>query len=331
MPIPRSFPQLARRRLCQALAALSALAVAPHVLAQGFPNKPVKILIGNPPGGTSDLLARLIGTELSRIWQQPVVVENMPGASGSIAMSAVTRAAPDGYTLGLLILNHVVFEAMTKRAPYTIAKDTTPIVALARQSNVLVVSPKLPVRTAGELVAYAKAQPAPITFASGGSGSPSHMAGELFKLQTGIDMVHVPYKGSGPAIQDVIAGTVTLMFSAAPSALPQINGGTLRGLAVTGEARSLQAPNLPTLKEGGINVVVRDWQGLVGPAGLPAEVVRKINADVQQVLAKPEVVARIAAVGGETVGGPPDAFAALLRDESSQWKRVVDTAKISAD
>ena len=331
MRTTRPFPQFTRRLLCHTLAALSVLAVAPHALAQSFPSKPVKILIGNPPGGTSDLLARMVGIELSRLWQQPVVVENMAGASGSIAMNAVARATPDGYTLGLLILNHVVFEAMTKRAPYVIAKDTTPIVALARQSNILVVSPSLPVRTAAELVAYAKAQSKPITFASGGSGSPSHLAGELFKLQTGVDMLHVPYKGSGPAIQDVVAGTVTLMFSAAPSALPQINGGTLRGLATTGDMRSPQTPNLPTLKEGGINVVVRDWQGLVGPGGMPAEVVRKINADVRQVLAKPEVEARIATAGGETVGGSADAFAAMLRDESSQWKRVVDAAKISAD
>jgi tripartite-type tricarboxylate transporter receptor subunit TctC len=260
-----------------------------------------------------------------------VVVENIAGASGSIAMNAVVRAAPDGYTLGLLILNHVVFEALTKKPPYTIAKDTTPIVALARQSNVLVVGPALPVRSAAELVAYARAQRTPISFASGGSGSPSHLAGELFKLQTGVDMLHVPYRGAGPAIQDVMAGNVTVMFSAAPSALPQVSGGTLRALAVTGDTRSPQTPNLPTLKEGGIDVVVRDWQGLVGPVGMPAEVVRKINADVRQVLAKREIETRIAAAGGEIIGGSSDQFASLLRDESTKWKRVIDAAKITAD
>ena len=331
MPTPFITRPTARRRLLLALSAFCAWGIAPAVHAQAFPHKPVKILIGNPPGGTSDLLARMVGAELSRQWQQPVIIENMAGASGSIAMNAVVRAAPDGYTLGLLILNHVVFEALTKKPPYTIAKDTVPIAALARQSNILVVAPSLPVRNAAELVAYAKAQRTPISFASGGTGSPSHLGGELFKLQTGIDMLHVPYRGAGPAVQDVMAGNVTVMFAAAPSALPQMGGGTLRGLAVTGDARSPQTPNLPTLKEGGIDVVVRDWQGLVGPAGLPAEIVQKINADVQQVLAKPEIAARIAAAGGETIGGTPDAFATLLRDESTKWKRVVDAARITAD
>ncbi|WP_372828474.1 Bug family tripartite tricarboxylate transporter substrate binding protein [Polaromonas sp.] len=299
--------------------------------AEAFPNRPVKILIGNPPGGTSDLLARMIGTELSRLWQQPVIVENMAGASGSIAMNAVVRSAPDGHTLGLLILNHVVFEGLAKKPPYLLAKDVTPLVALARQSNVLVVGPNLPVKTAADLVSYAKAQRTPIAFASGGPGSPSHLAGELFKLQTGVDMLHVPYRGSGPAIQDVIAGSVTLMFAAAPSALPQIKGGTLRGIAVTGETRSAQTPDLPTLKESGFNVVVRDWQGLVGPAGVPADVVKKVNADVRQILAMPGVAARIATAGGETIGGTPEEFSTLVREESVKWKRVIDDAKITAN
>lgn len=330
MSIPSSLCRLARRILGHGLAVLLAC-MAPHALAESFPNKPVKLLIGNPPGGTSDLLARMVGSELSRIWRQPVVVENLAGASGSIAMQAVVRAAPDGYTLGLLILNHVVFEALAKKPPYLLERDTVPIVALARQSNILVVAPSLPVRSAAELVAYAKAQDKPLSFASGGAGSPSHLAGELFKLQTGLDMLHVPYRGAGPAIQDVMAGNVTLMFAAAPSALPQIAGGTLRGLAVTGDTRSAQSPQLPTLQEGGFQVVVRDWQGLVGPAGLPADVVRKINADVRQVLVKPEIQARIAAAGGEAIGGSPAEFGSLVREETGRWKRVIDAAKITAE
>jgi len=300
-------------------------------MAGQFPEKPVKLIIGNPPGGTSDILARLVGAELSLIWKQPVVVENMAGASGSIAMGNVARSAPDGYTIGLLNLNHVVFEALTRKPPYVIAKDLTPIVAMARQSNVLVVSSKLPVSTTAQLVAYLKANPSSASFASGGPGSPSHLGGELFKQQTGVEMVHVPYRGAGPAVQDVVAGNVTLMFAAAPSALPQVQGGTMRALGVTGDVRAPQSPSIPTLKEQGFDVVIRDWQGLVGPAGLADDVVRKINADVQAVLARPEIQARISAMGGEVLTGPPADFTAMIQAESTKWKRVITTGGLTAE
>ena len=311
--------------------ALTACACAVPALAQDFPARRVRFLIGQPPGGGSDVLARLLGDRLAQIWRQPVVVESLPGASGSIAMNAVIKAAPDGHTLGLLNFNNVVFEALAKNPPYALEKDVTPIISVARQSNVLVVSPAVPAGNVTELLAYIRANPGKVSFASGGAGSPAHLAGELFKLQTGVDMVHVPYKGAGPAVQDVLAGNVTLMFAAAPAALPLVRAGRMRALAVTSDTRSAQTPEIPSLAESGIQFDVRDFQGIVGPAGMPAALLARINADLQQVLEVADVRARIAALGGEITGGTPARFAGQIRDEAAKWKRVVREAKLSAE
>ena len=311
--------------------ALTACACAVPALAQDFPARRVRFLIGQPPGGGSDVLARLLGDRLAQIWRQPVVVESLPGASGSIAMNTLIKAAPDGHTLGLLNFNNVVFEALAKNPPYALEKDVTPIISVARQSNVLVVSPAVPAGNVTELLAYIRANPGKVSFASGGAGSPAHLAGELFKLQTGVDMVHVPYKGAGPAVQDVLAGNVTLMFAAAPAALPLVRAGRMRALAVTSDTRSAQTPEIPSLAESGIQFDVRDFQGIVGPAGMPAALLARINADLQQVLEVADVRARIAALGGETTGGTPTRFAGQIRDEAAKWKRVVREAKLSAE
>ncbi len=299
--------------------------------AQEFPTKPVRILVGAAPGGGTDLIARLVGDKLSQMWRQPVLVENRAGASGSIAMDAVAKSAPDAYTLGMLILAHVVYEELAKTPPYTIARDLTPLISIARQSNVLVVHPALPVANARELITYLKANPGKVSYASAGPGSPAHLAAELFKLQAGVDMLHVPYKGAAPAIQDVMAGTVQVMFAAAPSALPLLPGGKVRALAVTSDTRSAQSPDIPSLSESGIQYDVRDWQGLVGPAGLPAPIVARINADMQKVLEMPDVKARIASLGGEIASGLPARFEAQLRSETDKWKRVVRDAKLTMD
>ena len=311
--------------------ALTVCACAVPALAQDFPARRVRFLIGQPPGGGSDVLARLLGDRLAQIWRQPVVVESLPGASGSIAMNTLIKAAPDGHTLGLLNFNNVVFEALAKNPPYALEKDVTPIISVARQSNVLVVSPAVPAGNVTELLAYIRANPGKVSFASGGAGSPAHLAGELFKLQTGVDMVHVPYKGAGPAVQDVLAGNVTLMFAAAPAALPLVRAGRMRALAVTSDTRSAQTPEIPSLAESGIQFDVRDFQGIVGPAGMPAALLARINADLQQVLEVADVRARIAALGGEITGGTSTRFAGQIRDEAAKWKRVVREAKLSAE
>jgi tripartite-type tricarboxylate transporter receptor subunit TctC len=299
--------------------------------AQEYPNKPVRILVGAAPGGGTDIIARLIGDKLAQIWRQPVVVENRAGASGSIAMDAVAKSAPDAHTLGMLILAHVVFEELFKTPPYLIARDLSPIVSIARQSNILVVHPAFPASNVRELVAYLKAHPGKVSYASAGAGSPAHLAAELFKLQAGVDMVHVPYKGAAPAIQDVAGGSVQVMFAAAPSALQLIPSGKVRALAVTSDTRSAQTPDIPSLSESGIQYDVRDWQGLVGPVGMPVALVTRINADMQKVLEMPDVKARIAALGGEIASGTPARFEAQLRSETEKWKRVVRDAKLTME
>ncbi len=312
------------------LAACLGISAGPAA-AQEYPTKPVRILVGAAPGGGTDIIARLVGDKLSQMWRQPVIVENRAGASGSIAMDAVAKSAPDAHTLGMLILAHVVFEELIKTPPYVIARDLTPIVSIARQSNVLVVHPALPVNNVKELVAYLKANPGKVSYASAGAGSPAHLAAELFKLQAGVDMLHVPYKGAAPAIQDVMGGNVQVMFAAAPSALPLIPTGRVRALAVTSDTRSAQSPDIPSLSESGIQYDVRDWQGLVGPAGLPAALVARINTDMQKVLELPDVKARIAALGGEIAAGPPARFDAQVRAETDKWKRVVRDAKLTME
>ena len=325
-----SFPSFFGR-LMGAIVAIGCAAMPWPSAGQEFPPRPVRILVGQTAGGGTDILARLLGDKLGQMWRQSVVVETRAGASGSIAMDVVAKAAPDGHTLGMLILNHVVFEEMLKNPPYLIARDLTPLISLSRQSNILVVNPSIPVHNVTELVAYLKANPGKVSYASGGAGSPAHVAAELFKLQTGVDMAHVPYKGAAPAIQDVLGGQVQVMFAAAPSALPQVRAGKLRALAVTSYTRSAQTPDIPSLAESGIQYDVRDWQGVVGSAGMAPSLIARINADLQKVLDMPDVRARIAAIGGEIVGGPPADFAAQLRSEAEKWKRVVRAAKLSVD
>lgn len=314
-----------------AMALLAALGVHGPAPAQEYPARPVRILVGAAPGGGTDLIARLVGDKLSQMWRQPVIVENRAGASGSIAMDAVVKSAPDGHTLGMLILAHVVFEELSRTPPYVIARDLAPIVSIARQSNILIVHPALPVNNAAELVAYLKARPGKVSYASAGAGSPAHLAAELFKLQAGVDMLHIPYKGAAPAVQDVMAGVVQVMFAAAPSAIPQVRAGKVRALAVTSDTRSAQTPEIPSLSESGIQYDVRDWQGLVGPAGMPAALVARINADMQKVLDMPDVRARISELGGEMAGGTPARFAAQVRGETEKWKRVVRDAKLEME
>jgi tripartite-type tricarboxylate transporter receptor subunit TctC len=299
--------------------------------AQEFPSKPVHVLVGFAAGGPTDILARLVGERLSQMWQQPVVVENRAGAGGMIALEAVTRAPADGYTVGVLNLNHVVAQELLAKPSFSIEKDLVPVIGLARQGNVLVVNPSIPARNTAELISYVKSMPGKVSYASGGNGSPAHLAGELFKLTAGVDMTHVPYKGAAPGLQDVAAGHVALMFAAAPPALQLIKAGKLRALAVTSDTRMAQFPDLPTLAESGIAVDVRDWQGLVVPAGTPGAIVSKLNADVLKVLNSPDFQARVLSLGGEVAGGTPADFAAQIRSETLKWRKVVKEAKISGN
>lgn len=299
--------------------------------AQEFPAKPVHVLVGFAAGGPTDILARLVGERLSQAWQQPVVVENRAGAGGMIALEAVTRAPADGYTVGVLNLNHIVAQELLAKPAFAIEKDLIPIVGLARQGNVLVVNPSIPARNTAELISYIKSNPGKVSYASGGNGSPAHLAGELFKLTAGVEMTHIAYKGAAPGLQDVAAGHVALMFAAAPPALTLVKAGKLRALAVTSGTRMAQFPDLPTLAESGIAMDVRDWQGLVVPAGTPEAIVAKLNADALKVLNSPAFQERVAALGGEVAGGTAAGFAAHIRDETAKWRKVVRQARITAN
>lgn len=320
-----------KRFLAIALSAAGLFSAFPG-WSQDYPSKHVNILVGFPAGGLIDVLARVVGEKLSQMWRQPVVVENRLGASGTISLNAVATSAPDGYTLGMLTFQQLVAGELLKR-PFDIEKDLVPIAIFTRQGNVLVVNTSVPATNAAELIAYLKKRPGQISFASGGNGSPAHVAGELFKIMAGVEMVHVPYKGGAPAIQDVVAGRVAMMFAAAPLALPLVKGGKLRALAVTSDTRSAHVPDLPTLAENGINYDVRDWQGLVGRQGIPRDIVAKINVDVGKVLEMPDVKTRIASIGGETFGGTgtPADFGAFITSEITKWRSVVKQAKMSID
>ncbi|HVZ44888.1 MAG TPA: tripartite tricarboxylate transporter substrate binding protein [Ramlibacter sp.] len=299
--------------------------------AQTYPARPVHVIVGFAAGGPTDILARLTGERLSRLWGQPVVVENRPGAGGLIALDVVRRAPADGLVFGVLNLNQIVAEELLPKPTFDIQKELVAVSGLAQQGNVLVVNPAIPAKTPSELIAYLKAHPAMANYASGGNGSPAHLAGELFKTQAGVQMTHVAYKGAAPALQDVVSGQVNLMFAAAPPALPLVKAGKLRALAVTSAKRMAQFPDLPTLAESGISVDVLDWQGFVVPRGTPAAVVSKINADLLKVMAAPDFRERVGSLGGETAGGTPSEFAAHIAAETRKWRKVIKESGITAN
>lgn len=318
-----------RRLILSSMWATLGLCHGFSAFAQEFPLKPVRIVVGFAAGGPTDILARMLGEGLSQQWQQPVVIENRAGAGGMIALESVMRAPADGYTLGVLNLNHVVARELLAKPLFDIEKDLVPISGIARQGNVLVVNPAIPAKTSEELIAYIKSRPGKISYASGGNGSPAHLAGELFKILAGVDMTHVAYKGAAPGLQDVAAGHVSLMFAATPPALPLINAGKLRALAVTSNARMVQFPDLPALSETGISFDVRDWQGLVVPAGTPPSIIAKLHTDVLKVLHAPSFQSRVNSFGGEVSSGSAADFAAFIRAETIKWRKVVQEARIA--
>jgi tripartite-type tricarboxylate transporter receptor subunit TctC len=319
------------------IAAIACAVLAP-AQAQTWPSKPVRIVVPFPPGGTTDIVARSIGVELQRMWQHAVVIENRPGAGGNIGADLVAKAAPDGYTLlmgtvGTHAINKALFEQNGAKMPFDPAKDFVPITLAAGVPNVMVINPKLPVNTVAEFIAYAKARPGQLNMASSGNGTSIHLSGELFKTVTGVYMVHFPYRGSAPAITDLIAGNMNVMFDNLPSALPHIKSGRLKALAVTSRTRSPALPDVPTIEEaaGLKGFDASSWFGLFAPAGTPRTIVDKIQADVAKALAQPEVRERFIAQGADPGGNTPDQFAAFIRAETDKWTRVVKFSNAKVD
>lgn len=297
-----------------------------------YPDKPVRILVGFSPGGTTDVVARIVAKELSDELGQPFVVENRPGASSNIATEAVARAAPDGYTLLMVAVTSAVNQTLFKKLNFDLVADFAPMALAARVPNVLVVNPNVPAKDVKELVAYAKANPDKVSFASSGSGTSIHMAGELFKLETGLKTLHVPYKGSSPALTDLMGGQVQFMFDNMPSAWPHVQSGKLRALAVTTADRSASAPDLPTMIEAGFpNFDVSSWFGLLAPKGTPPEIVERINAAVNKAMAKPDVQQRFAGLGAVPGSGSAADFQNFIKTEVDRWAKVVKASGATVD
>jgi tripartite-type tricarboxylate transporter receptor subunit TctC len=317
-------------------AALCAAVASAH--AQAWPTKPVRIVVPFPAAGTTDIIARSLGAELQKMWGQPVVVDNRPGAGGNIGSDAVAKSAPDGYTLlmgtvGTHAINLALYTQNGQKMPFDPVKDFVPITLCAAVPNVMVVNPKVPANSVGEFISYAKANPGKLNMASSGNGTSIHLTGELFKTMTGTYMVHFPYRGSAPAITDLIAGNMNVMFDNLPSALPHIKSGRLKALAVTSRTRSAALSNLPTIEEaaGLKGFDASSWFGLFAPAGTPRAVVEKVQADVAKALAIPEIRERFVAQGAEPGGNTPEQFAAFIRAESEKWTRVVKFSGAKVD
>ena len=303
------------------LALLTALA-AP-ALATDYPNKPVKWIVPYPPAGTTDVLARIVAQWLTEKLGQPFVVENKPGAGNNIGVEFVVNAPPDGYTMLLVNPANGINATLYKNLNYNFIRDITPVAGLIRTPNVMEVTPSFPAKTVAEFIAYCKANPGKINMASSGSGTSVHLSGELFKSMTGCNMLHVPYKGAGPALVDLMGGQVDVLFDNLPSSINHIKGGKLRALAVTSEGREPALPNLPSVGEIVPGYEATAWFGIGMPKATPRAVIDKVNAEINRALADPKLRERLAELGGKPIGGTPEDFGKVIAAETAKWEKVV--------
>jgi tripartite-type tricarboxylate transporter receptor subunit TctC len=317
------------------LAGICGFALAAPAAAQGdtWPSKPIKYIVPFPPGGTTDILARIIAQKLSISLGQQVMVDNKPGAGGNIGSDFVAKSAPDGYTiLGGTISSHAINMSMYKKMPYDAVRDFTPITLIGTNANILVIHPSNPAKNLAEFIANARAKKEPLNFASAGAGTSQHLSGEMFKSLTGLDMVHIPYKGSAPAIQDVMGEQVAMMFDTTVVAGPFVKSGKLRALGVTSSKRVKGFDDVPTIAEAGVpGYEVVSWQGVFAPAGTPREIVQKLNIELVKVLRMPDVAKRLEDLGLEPAGNTPEEFAAFQKAEIAKWAKVIKAANLSAD
>jgi len=323
----------------QALFATAAGALAlggRNALAQAYPGRAVHLVVPFTPGGSSDVLGRAIGLELGKAWNQPVVVDNVPGAGGSLGAEKVARSPADGYTLlmghtGTLAVN----PALYPKLGYKPTTSFTPVAWVARVANVLVVHDSVPAKTLAELLALARAKPGQLAYGSGGNGSAAHVSMEYLKLETGTSFLHVPYRGTAPSVSDLLAGQVQVLFTGAPALLPHIQAGKIRALAVSSPRRIALLPDVPTVAESGLpgtkDFEADQWYGIVAPAGTPAEIVAALNQQINKSLGSQEVKSRLAAEGAEATPATPQAFGQLIAREIPRWERVVKAARISVD
>ena len=313
-----------RRRFLQLAAAAALLpAVSRNATAQSYPTRPIRLIVGYTPGGSADLTSRLMGQWLSERLGQSFIVENRPGGGTNIATEAVVRAPPDGYTLLLAAPANAINATLYDKLNFNFLRDVEPVAGLIRFPNVVVVNPSLPVKSIPELIAYAKANPGKLNMASSGNGSTIHMSGELFKMLTGTDMVHVPYRGGAPALTDLIAGQVHVMFDNIPTCAEHVRSGKLRGLAVTSTTRSAVLPDLPTVADFLPGYEASAWYGFVAPKNTPADMIDRLNKETNAVLAGPAAKTRFAELGALLLPGSAADFGKLLADETDKWGKVV--------
>jgi len=314
------------------LCALLLLLAVPGAGAQTYPAKPIRLVVPFAPGGSADLVGRLVAQQLSDAWGQPVVVENKPGASGMIGNEFVAKSPPDGYTLTVGTLGpFAVNQTLYEKVPYDNIRDFAPVTLTGISSHVLVAHPAVPVHDVRELIALAKAKPGQLAFASSGTGNATHLTFELFKARAGIDIVHVPYKGGGPAMADLVGGQVSFSFASMASAVPFVQAGRLRAIAVSGAERSALFPDVPTVAESGLpGFASEDWQGILAPAKTPQETILKLNAEMARILALPEVKSKLAAAGFDARTSTPEWFAQFIQAETLKWARLLKGIGIKA-
>ncbi len=302
------------------------------VAAATFPDKPMRVVVVYPPGGGIDILARALGQKLADVWGPPWIVDNRPGAGTTIAAGIVAKAPADGYTLLMTDVSFAITPSLYAQLPYDAMKDFAPVSLLNLVTDVLVVHPSLPANSINELIAYAKANPGKVLYASAGNGTLNHLAPEMIKSMAGIDLVHVPYKGAVAALTDVISGREQMYIGALVSTLPHIKAGRLRALAITGKQRSAVLPDLPTAAESGLpGYDVSAWYGLLAPAGTPRAIIDRLNREVRKALQAPDILQRLAADGSEPVGSSPEEFRAFIRDEIAKWGKAVKAAGAKVD
>jgi tripartite-type tricarboxylate transporter receptor subunit TctC len=324
--------QLHRRRFLRLVGGAAALPAASRAaFAQTYPARPVRIIVGYAPAGATDILARLIGQWLSERLGQQFVIENRPGAANNIATEGVAHSPADGYTLMLVNPANAINATLYDRLNFNFLRDIVPVAGLIRVPNVMEVNPSVPAKTVPEFIAYAKANPGKVNFASGGAGTSVHMSGELFKMMTGVNMVHVPYRGAAPAVADLIAGQVQVVFDNMPGSIEYIRAGKLRALAVTTALRSEALPDVPTVAAYVPGFEASAWFGIGAPKGTPTDIIGRLNAEINAGLADPKLRARLVDLGGMLIGGPPAQFGKLVVDETEKWAKVVKFAGVKGE
>ena len=321
---PRQFLHLAAG--AAALPAVSRIA-----RAQAYPSRPVRIIVGVAAGGTLDILARVMGQWLSERLGQPFIIENRPGASTNIATEAVVRAPANGYTLLSVSPSNAINATLYEKLNFTFIGDIAPVAGIIRAANVMVVNPSVPAKTVPEFIAYAKANPGKLNMSSGGNGTSQHVAGELFKMMTGVDLVHVPYRGAAPALTDLLGGQAQVMFPGMPGSIEYIRAGQLRALAVTTETRSEALPDIPTVSDFVPGYESSQWFGVGAPKNTPIEIIDKLNKEINAGLADPKIKARLADLGGTLLAGSPADFGKLIADETEKWGKVVKFAGLKPE